>query len=241
MMIITLTLPVENGDILIQAGQTVDYTTPILKKHAKQAVKIPLAKMLKIPANKIFQHLKKFVGEEISKNDLIAEYKTLLSIRRYFSEYDGQIKEINHRDGYIVMETAAEKSDMLRAFFKAEVESIDKNVLKLKVKQYVASELREASDLFGGDVFYYRPEVSVSLTEDQISGKIIVGDFVPAYEQIKLETLGVIGFVTTHPLTEKTTKPQAKFKNIQDFGQSSTHKLPYCIVDKNNSIIYFYL
>lgn len=240
-MIITLTLPFEDEQVLVQVGQQVDFTTPILKKHSKKEVKVPLADLLKIPAKKIFQHLKKFVGEEIGKNDLIAEYKSMLSVKRYFSEYDGVIKEINHNEGYITIEVTSDKnSDVMLSFFKAEIEAINKNEFKLKVEKYSSHELREADDYFGGGVFYYSPENAYTLTEDQINGRIIVADLIPAYEQVKLETLGVKGFVTIHSLQENTGRPSAKFKNIQDLSHAATQRLPYCVIDKYHNTIYFY-
>ena len=111
-MIITITLP-EADEVLVKPGQKVDFETPILKRHSKKDIKVPLAQLLKIKSKDIFSHLKKFVGEEVTKNDLIAEVKGMLSTKRYFSEYEGVLKEINHGDGSITIAVKSDQDDIV--------------------------------------------------------------------------------------------------------------------------------
>ena len=111
-MTISLSLPT-NGDILVKAGDEIDFDTPIVNHQGTDEVKVPIAKLIKVPEAKIFNHLRKFVGEHIKKGDLVAENKTMFLKKQYFSEYDGIIKEVNHAEGAILMQVTSDEKATL--------------------------------------------------------------------------------------------------------------------------------
>ena len=133
-MPITFSIPVKER-LLIKQGQDVDFTTPLLKKGEQEQKTIPLSELLKISPQKIFLYLKKFVGEEVSRGDLIAEKKGLLDKKQYFSEYDGVLKEIDHEHGNLLITTHVETKRVKNAYFKGRIDEIKKNDVTLAVKE----------------------------------------------------------------------------------------------------------
>ncbi|MDH7476172.1 MAG: hypothetical protein QHH09_01735 [Microgenomates group bacterium] len=239
-MIINCQLPNE-GEIVIKAGQKVDFKTPLFKKKTKKEKKIFLAEKIGVPAEKIFSYLKKIVGDKIKKGDLLAEKKTFLTEKKFFSDYDGLIKEINHLEGYLIIEEETEKEKIFYAYFQGKVEEIKDNQIKLVVKDGREFELKEAREDFGGEVFYYQEKIPTeSLVEEQVAKKVIVAKNLTAYSQAKLEALEIAGFVTLLSLPEMTGRPAAKIKNLEDLNQIFRLKFPYCIISSIHRKIYFY-
>ncbi len=237
-MMIAFSVPLES-DILIKKGQEVDFTTPFIKIGETQTVEIDLAHKLSTSPKNIFQHLKKFVGENINKGDLIAQSSSLLSSRSYYSEHQGVIKEIDHNRGVLVIETTTTQTD-LPCYFRGEIAEIERNIINLKVKHSKEYPLATASSYFGGATIYSQNPEKGNLSEEQVHDKVVIDDNVPSYEQAKYNALGAVGFVYFNALSDYTKAPNAKFKDEQDYKSSVSTKLPYCIIDKGANTIYFY-
>lgn len=86
----------ETGECLIKVGDSVDFSTPFVLVNKAVEVQIPIAQKLGIKPDKIFRHLKKFVGEKLAKGDVIAAKKSLFSTQKIHAPSEGLIKEIDH-------------------------------------------------------------------------------------------------------------------------------------------------
>jgi hypothetical protein len=242
-MIITINLP--KNELMIKIGQTVDFNTPLIKKQKIEEIKFDISKKLNVTPGKIFQYLKKFVGDEIKKGELLAEKKGLFGKTRVMSETDGVIKEINHNDGCLSLTVTGQNSKTQAAFFKGEITEIEKESVKIKVNHGKEFGLKAAINdnglalFFGGEVFYFANR-ELSLTEDDVANKVVVSESLIGYVQVKLEALGAGGFIVLHHLHEKTDLPAVQLKNIDDWQEIMKLKFPYCIVDRKNNKIYFY-
>ncbi len=238
-MIITFTLE-GSGNFIIKVGQKVEFNDPLFEKKESKEVRIPLAQFLHIPPTKIFKTLKKFVGEDVKKGDLLAEKKGFLFHPKYHSEHDGIIKEINHHDGSVVLEIQTDESSTINAFFKGEIASLENNTVTLKLNAGKTLELRETSHTFGGSVLIANIKELPNLAEDEVTNKIIFTEKIAPYELVKLEALGSQGFITSHQYVQKPSLPSAVLKNIDEFESVDRKKFPYCIINKDNNTIYFY-
>jgi len=236
-MILTITLP-SAQNLLIKKGQDVDFTTPLYSEQAGSTIKIAIAKRLSIPPHKIFQHLKKFVGDTVKKNDVLAEKKSLFSTRKYKSEFEGIIKEIDHGEGMLLLEAETDVRVVHTCYFKGEVVDVEKNLIHLKVAKAKEYPLKDITRDFGGEVIY--PGQVHSVVEEEISGKIVCVNHIRSFDQAKLETLGAAGFVTIRALAEETDLPACKIKDVADFEAAFKAEYPACVGDKKNSKIYFY-
>lgn len=238
-MPITFSVPVKEK-LLIKQGQEVDFSTALFKKDEEEEKIISLSQLLNISPQKIFLYLKKFVGEEISRGDLIAEKKGLLDKNQYFSEYDGVLKEIDHEKGNLIITTHIATKQVKHAYFKGKVEEIKQNEVTLATKETKKFSLKETTMDFGGVVLFADEESLGNLAPEEVKNKIIVIESIKPYNQSKLEVMGAAGFVSMQSLQDTTPPPFARVKDDDDWEEIKKVKLPHCLVDKKTNTIYFY-
>ncbi len=238
-MVLTIPLP-EKGKPLIKVGQKVDFATPLYEEKAMREVKVYISQKIDVSPKKIFQYVKKLVGDTVDQGEILAEKKAFMSGKSYKSEVSGILKEINHVDGSVLIDVATSESTVSNSFFKGEVTSLTPQEIHLKVEKSKEYETKEQSGTsFGGPVFYMKHETD-AYSEEEIAGRVVVSQAVSSYTQMKMEALGAAGFVTLHHISESTEAPRAVFKQIKDFEEASKHKLSYCYVNGKTSKIVFY-
>ncbi len=234
-----ISFPVSTFDhCLLKEGQMVDFDTPYLEKKIEEEINILIAKNLGIPPQKIFHYLKKFVGESISKNEIIAINKGLLSVKKVVSKYSGLIKEINHSDGSITILNKTEIENTINAFFKGKVDKIKKNEISIEVDKGEQIPAKNVNRNFGGKVFYSNN--NSDFLSENVFNSIIVCENITAYLKAKAEALGCQGFLSLSKLTEESGISYAQFKNINDYKKIIKLKFPNCTIVNASSIIYFY-
>jgi hypothetical protein len=238
-MVITLDIP-EGGHLLLKMGQKVDVDTPMMEIKTEEKTELHIAKELNIPPDKIFQHLKKFVGDHIEKNDLLAIKKGLFSKQDFFSPIEGIINEIDHVDGKLVVAIEKSKKDTIPTLIKGEVIKVEKKQVEIKVKKVEEFLLKTIDHDFGGQCYYLRSTHGTELKPEEIVHKIIFTKSISDYFQRKIETLGALGFITLNKLSEPTDLPTAQIKNITDFEKIINHKYPYCFLSQKLSKIFVY-
>lgn len=241
-MIISLRLPFE-GKTGLKIGEKVDFDKPLFQEKQTQEIKFLLAEKLGVAPNKIFHHLKKFVGDDIKKGEILAEKKSFLDNKKVLSDIDGILREINHNEGYVLVDIKSSEVKTKNCFFKAEIEDIDEQTIKLKVgnvKEFAIKEIVNVQDEFIGWPVYYLAEKPKEFIEEDVTGKIIVCSEMVSYHQAKLEALGATGFISLHHLSDQTSLPFIKLKNIEDMKSIFKVQLPYCIIDRKESKIILY-
>lgn len=237
-MIISIPLD-KKDDIQVKPGQKVDFGTPLGHDTTVTEVKILLSEKLGLQPKKIFSYLKKFVGDEIKKGDLLAEKKGVFSIKKYLSEHEGIIKEVNHDQGYLVVKTTVVEGREKKAYFKGEVAEVEKDSLKLKVNKYKEFTIKEDAKNFGGPAVYIKSASDIDFNSD-FENKIICVEAFSGLDQVKLEALGAAGFVTMAGLPESTGLAACRVKDPHDWEKILEANFPYCLIDGNNNTIYFY-
>lgn len=226
---------------ILTKGQSVDFTTPFLAKKAVQDVKISISRKLQIAPDKIFKYLKKFVGDDVKKGELLAEKKSFLSTKKVKSEVAGRVKEINHFEGNLVISQIESELQQVPAYFKGEVSEILNNGIKLKAKDVKSFELKSATKTIGGECIYIKGRGSTSgVNVDFSADKILVIGSISPYLQRKAEALGIKALITSKSNSIDPHVPQAQIENDLDFSKILDLSLPYCFVDKQSSRIYFY-
>jgi len=170
---------------------------------------------------------------------MLANKKTLLSTQTIVCEYAGIIKEINHTEGVMVIAVFEGKRNSIPAYFTGEVVEIKKNELSLKVNEGQEYVLKSAGADFGAGTFYLK-EVNMRLTDIEVQNKILICESLSPYAQAKIEALGTKGFISVKDASEAVTIPHAILKYVDDLKKIFHSHLPYCLVDRKNSRIYFY-
>ena len=229
----------EDVECLLKSGQEVNFNTPFLENKIITEISIPVSQRLKIAPDKIFNYLKKFVGDTFEKNEVIAEKKSLIKNNKVITEFKGKIKEINHTNGEIVVTTLTAHEGNIKASFIGEVIEIDKKQLKVKVKEGHEFSIKSCTNDFGGEAFYL-PDIDKPIVEQQMDNKILITEEVSSYLESKTEALGAKGFVTLKNFTSESNLNKTQLKNTEDLKKIFHLNLPYCLITKEYSKIYFY-
>ena len=236
-MLITIPLSISDH-CLLKEGQEVDFETPFLQKKVEEEINVSIAKNLNIPSQKIFHYLKKFVGESIEKNEIIAINKGMFTTKKIVSKYSGLIKEINHSDGSITIMSKTKAENTVNSYFKGKVNKIKKNELSIEVSKGEQFPAKNVIQNFGGKAFY--SEEKIDFNSENIFNSIVVCENVTSYYKTKAEALGCRGFLSLSKLNEEPGVPCAQFKNLNDYKKIIKIKFCYCTILSSSSAIYFY-
>ncbi len=236
-MVVKIQIP-QNVAVLVKDGQKVDFKTSLFKKSVKRNIKIPLAKILDIKPGKIFFSLKKVVGEEVHKGEVLAIKKGFWEEKKFYSEYDGILKEINHQDGYLVISGQTEEEESIISFFKGEIKGVEEGLLKVDIKAAKEFSLLASSQDFGGEVYYPKAQDINTFKQEEIDSKVLLMKKIESFNQVRLEVIGALGFITLEPLSQKPSIHYATIKNARDWEEIVKTNLPYVVV--SGSSVYFY-
>src|SRR3989339_1926916 len=131
-----ISIPISVFDrCLLEEGLLVDFNTPFLEKKVEEEIYISVAKNLDVPPQKIFHYLKKFVGESIEKNEILAVSKGIFTTKRITSKYSGLIKDIDHSNGSITILSRTEAENTINSFLKGKVNKVKKNELTIELNK----------------------------------------------------------------------------------------------------------
>jgi hypothetical protein len=237
-MILTISIPF-GSQIKVKAGDKIHLKTPLFESASMAEHSIAVAQKLGVEPSKIFHYLKKFVGEEVKKDEVLAVKKGLLSTKRVVSDYEGKIKEIDHSEGHVII-TSKGKKNTAHAQIVGEVAELKNQQIAVKVKEGKAFDLKKASGDFGGEAFYWKNTESVTVSNLEIANKVLVSEVISSYTQSKMEALDIEGYVFLNKLPEETTLPFCQIKTIEEFSTIMKHIYPYCYVDSKSGKIVFY-
>lgn len=235
-MIVNIAIP-KNSKCLLKKGQEVDFNTPFLDTEENVNIQIPIANSLNISPSKIFNFLKKFVGENIKKGDIIAVKKGFFSSYKVICEHDGVIQEINHNEGIIIIQSEDGPKNKIPAYFKGEIQDIKNNIIHLKVKSANEFDITKSNNNFGGKTTYSKSDNI--LLSSEIQNKILIAENLTDYDISKAEALGIKGIASTDNLCENSEVLCAQIQK-KDIEKIFDLKLPYCFIDKERSKIVFY-
>lgn len=236
-MLITVPLSVSDH-CLLKEDQVVDFDTPFLQKKVEEEVNVSIAKSLNVSPQKIFHYLKKFVGESIEKDEIIAVNKGMFTTKKIVSKYSGLIKEINHSNGSITILSKTEVENTINSFFKGKIAKIKKNEMSIEVGKGEQFPAKNTNQNFGGKTFY--PDNNSDFFTENVSNSIVVCENITSYYKSKAEALGCKGFLSLSKLSEDLDTPFSQLKNINDYKKIVKTKFAYCTVVSNSSTIYFY-
>lgn len=234
-----INIPLANSDhCLLKEGQLVDFGIPFLQRKTEEEINISIAKNLSVHPQKIFHYLKKFVGESIEKNEIIAANKGIFTTKKIVSKYSGLIKEINHSDGSITILSKTGAENTFDSYFKGKVNRIKKNELSIEINKGEQFPAKNTSQNFGGKTFF--SDEKVDFNSENIFNSIVVCEKITSYHKAKAEALGCQGFVSLSKITEDSGISFSQLKNINDYKKIIKTKFAYCTVVSSSSTIYFY-
>lgn len=228
------------GSLQLTAGQTVDFSSPLIQTSTKEGFRLQVAEELGIPNDKIFLHISKIVGDSVEANEILAIKKSTFGTRQIASPKTGVIKVIDHETGSLVIETLSESSNTQYCYFVGTVKEIKDSEVTLTVKSSTQFKLKDIVSDFGGEVLYRGEQHLTDLTEDNLSHKVVFTESVKPAEAVRLDVLGAHGIITKEDIKEKEGVSSAELADKNTWDEVSTTKHTHCIVDKKNSTMYLY-
>lgn len=238
-MTITLTLPKE-AELKVKAGDKIEIGDALYSVYSSELVTIDIATKLHIQPDSIFHHLNKIIGEEIKKDDILAQRKGKLFSHKVVSEYQGTLKEIDHHKGTIILNTFNESQQEFSASFQGTVDSIENNHLKVSVKNGTEIPLKDVTMDGSGDLYLFHDEaLFFSATEEEIDKSVIVIEEIKTHIQAKCEALGCNGFLYLKgDITSDL--PTARFKTEEDYNKIISSKKKHIIfsMEDKKAIVY---
>lgn len=227
-------------ELLVTTGAKVDFSTPFVRKTSVEDVKLPIAASLGFPPDKIFIYLHKFVGDTVSRGEVIAERKSVMSSKQYVSEHNGTIKEVNHYDGSVTVTVHKGESYEEACYFKGVVEECQGSAIVLKVSRGKLCRLRDSAPYFGGRVLFLENIHPQHITEEVVSDAVIVAPKLLSYDQSKLEALGARGFVLLQEPDDSSETPIAILNSQADYEELRRHAFSSCNIGPDSTTIYLY-
>lgn len=238
-MTIKITFP-QDVRCLFKNGDKVEFGQPFLEKKEKKQAEIFIAKELGIQPKKIFRYLKKFVGDTVNKDEIIALKKDFFSEKKILCPFNGIIKEVDHDLGKIVLTIDEKNKKIISAYFQGEVVKVKDGLLELSVNKTNEYSIKKSEIGFGGQTFYLTEKDIIQLSNNMINKKLVVAQSVSSLIQSKIEALGCTGLVTAVQPINLPSIPFAVLKNPGDFKKILSDKLSYCYIDQQSSKIFFY-
>lgn len=217
----------------IHVGDVVDFSTPLYKTHKNEEQRIELSELLAISPKHIFSYIKKTVGDSVSSGEILAEKKSLFTSKKIVAEMDGIIKEIDHIEGIILIETKKQEGSE-NCWFAGEIASITKRHIELKMGRHYSCAAKSITKDFGGETYFFQPDEAIPQRPVGISERL------NAYNVAKLSALNGAGFITVFEYSEHTDMPKAVFKLKSDYEVLMEKKFSYCLTQVERSTIIFY-
>jgi len=239
-MIVPISLP-EGARIVVKKGDQVDFQTPLLEEDNDQTIKVAVAQEIGVPADKIFNYLAKFVGEEVKKGEILAVKRNFFSEKKCLAEQAGTVREVNHQDGSLLIKLATNRKKHRLSFFKGLIKKVTNNILEVEIADGLSFPLRTANRLFGGPLFHLKEtKKNKTLAKEDIENKIIVAQKLDAYSLVKFSTLGAKGYVLENKTGLDPDLNYGLIKKVDDLHKIFVYNRKYCLIlnDKKELIIY---
>lgn len=236
-MLISYPIP-KDSIVLVNKDQKIDFETPIFEKNIEKDLPLNIAEKLGINPKNIFRYMKKLVGVEIKKDEILAEKSGMFSSVKVISPQEGLIREIDHNQGLVILVSKLKDKNKVFSPIKGVVEKVGKHEVEIKVNKGTEIEGKNSTSDFGGKIFYFDPERFTNATE--ISDNVILAEKIQSFNQIKIEALGAKGFITVEKLVEETDLPFVSIKDLSDFKKIKKSEFLYCTSIASSDKIYFY-
>lgn len=228
----------EKAKIVVKPGQKVDFTTPLAEIAEKQMIYIPIAEMMGFDSKNIFHHLKRVIGDQIQKGDVLAEIKSLFTTLQYLSEVSGILREIKHDTGIIAIEQKMNNNQVLNCFFIGEIVEVYDGYLELLVEDVHAVKLQEATPYFGASMYYLNP--SGKYSDADLEGACVFAPEFDPMDTVKMETLGAQGLITKTKIPTETMIHKIVLQDEEDFDHIQKKEYPYVLIGHEPMTILFY-
>ena len=213
-MKVKITLP-KKAELVLKPPQTVNFNQTILKISKEKIITINISQELGTTPEKIYNYLKKLIGEKVKKGEILAEKKGLILKKIIKSPHSGEIIEINHLKGTLSIKT--DLTDKTFEFKEIKGKILEKQddelVIDLKEPLKITLKKTNLAYLTGGE--FQTIQKDAKITQEQIKDKIVFLEEKSYYLENKLTALKAKCLITLYPPKNKKTR-FAQIMQIKD-------------------------
>ena len=234
-------------EIIFPKSAKLNFTPPkkisfgdvVFKAAKKKKIVLNISHELKIEPEKIYNYLKKLIGETVEKDEVLAEKKGFLSKKVVKSPFSGKVVEINHLTGTLTLET--EETDFFEKFKELEGEVLEKkgNKLVVDLKEPTILKLKKTnlSSLSGGKLAKIKKDQE--FTKEEVEDKVVLIEKTSEYLESKLAALKAKGIITLYP-PKRPDLAFAQLAKVNDFNLAFQQKKKYVLIDPSQNMLYIY-
>lgn len=224
---IKISIP-QGSKLLLKEKDKVDFDQEIFELETNQTIDVNVAEKLSVDPSQIFTYLTKVIGDKVDEDEPIAAKKGLIGKKYVKSPKNGRISAIDHIKGTVSIsyfsngkdEDKDEESAKAKAGFIGIIDKISSGSMILDIDSNSQIPLKSISaDMLGKTYYFDDDKLYFTLSEDEISEKIVIIEDLKTHVAAKCEALGTVGFILENG-EENSGLPYAKLD-----GKSSVSKL----------------
>lgn len=239
-MLVNLSIP-EKAKINFKIGDKINFNEPLFEIENKEEIKIFITEKININPNKIFDSLKKNIGDFIKKGDIVAEKKSFFSSTNFTCDVEGYLKEINHEDGSIIISHEKSSKQIINSFFSGVLEKMQDNLITIELKNGHEFSLENANNDFGGEIFVIKSDDDFfAIHEEQVENKIVICEKANNSLVSKCKALGAKAFIFVEESIDESKIIYAKLKNKADFNKIISLKNKNAFISKLEKVLVLY-
>ncbi|MBI2612109.1 hypothetical protein HYW54_05215 [Candidatus Gottesmanbacteria bacterium] len=236
---ITVHIP-EDSQIVVKEDENVDETTLLAKiDEEEETSTLPLSKLLNVKPPSVSKFLNKRIGDEISKGEVIATKKTLLSTVAIKSPYDGKLLQIDLRIGALILQTKKSTPKKIISPVKGKIASIKGRTIEIEADATIYEGIKGEGEKVRGKLKFVTEEEAgvMGSRAEYFSGNIAMVGSITRAAIVKYEVLGVLGLILLNEPPESTLPYLVVEK--QEFTKISSHDGEWVVLDPGQKRIYY--
>lgn len=216
-MKISYKLPIpQDFELLVKINDKVSQNQVVAEStHQQDEKTIHLAKILRIPSDKIAKFLKKPIGEKIKISDLIAEKKSFFSYLSVRSPIDGVISELDLKKGTITL-ISQDPVKLTKIFSPVSGKIVEANQENLIIEvegQEFRGESGFGSDSTGVLTYISGENIGTLELDKDVEDTIVICHSFGEDVLVKLNVLGASGVISQKTIVDNLGMSWVKVDN----------------------------
>jgi len=223
--------------MIVKSGDKIKKGEKLSESWASENEVIPVASLLGVSPQKTPKYLVKKIGEKVSEGEIIAQKKDLFSSVAIKSPTDGQIAEINLKDGSLIVSAGIGTEGIV-----SPVSGVINDAVRGKIEIEFEGESFEGEEGGGQEAFgemVYLPGKKINVLDEipDVDGKIVFGMEITEAASAKLDAMGGVGLIF-HKNTEEVYSPYIRVKeDVMDRLKSDVGKTVYLYPDSKKIVV----
>lgn len=185
-----------NAKISVTVGMIISLKTKLFLISDTDDIIVPITKPLKTKAEDVFKLVDHVIGDKIVIDEVLAQKKGLVGVRKILSPVSGVLKSINHETGEIVITVEKSTTNEFLSPIEGKISNIDQKNKIISISVSIADQVdvEFVTELIGGEISFVESSISgIDLTN--VRDKIVVIEEITPTIASKFEALDALAFI----------------------------------------------